>query len=97
MNQKKQEYVYVVYGPSAEWADGVGVLGYAANEEDALDLLEWEKEEEEEYGPRSWRTIEDCGDFEPLPVEEFLEDAKAREAYDKGGLASLVEYLNQYV
>jgi hypothetical protein len=49
--------IYVVWGPSPEWGDGVGVIGYALTKEDAQAILEDAAEEEREYGPRSWRTL----------------------------------------
>lgn len=91
----KAEYVYVVLGPSPEWGDGQGVIGYAATPEQAEELLRQEAEDELEYGPRSWRSVHDCGDVEAVPVEEFIRaDVRAEEAYRSGGLEGLLEYLN---
>jgi hypothetical protein len=67
----RERYVYVVWGPSAEWADGVGVLGYARTLREAKAILRQEREEEREYGPRSWRTIRDCGAIERIPAREL--------------------------
>ena len=46
--------IYAIWGPSPEWADGVGVLGYAGSKEAAQDMI-WDLIADcEEYGPRSW-------------------------------------------
>jgi hypothetical protein len=83
----KHAIVYVVWGPSAEWGDGVGVIGYALTEQDAQGILEHEAAEEVEYGPRSWRSIEDCGTVEPVPAEDLGWDGEE-------DLAAFVERLN---
>lgn len=89
--------IYIVWGPSAEWGDGQGVIGYASSKEDAQAILEQEKQDEKEYGPRSWRTVDDAGDIEEIPVEEFLKhvNEKARRVFKERGINGLVEYLNE--
>lgn len=66
-----KDYVYVVWGPSPEWGDGVGVLGYSTSVEGAREILRQEREYEREYGPRSWRTVEECGAIDMVPAAEL--------------------------
>ena len=68
---KRKPVVYVVWGPSPEWGDGVGVLGYATSIRDARAILRQEREDEREYGPRSWRSVDECGAIEPVQPEEL--------------------------
>jgi hypothetical protein len=67
----KKAMVYIVWGPSPEWGDGVGVLGYARTMQEAKAILRQEQEDEEKYGPRSWRSVKDCGAIERVPAEEL--------------------------
>jgi len=67
----KTRFVYVVWGPSPEWGDGVGVLGYSTSLRGAQAILRWEREDEREYGPRSWRSIKDCGTIERVPAQDL--------------------------
>jgi hypothetical protein len=67
----KRRYVYVVWGPSPEWGDGVGVLAYATSLRGARAILRQEREEEREYGPRSWRSVDECGAIEKIPAESL--------------------------
>ena len=46
--------VYIVWGPSPEWGDGMGVVGYETSLRKAQAIIKWLLEEEENYGPRSW-------------------------------------------
>jgi len=46
--------VYVVWGPDAQWGDGVGVKGYFASASQARSYIASEKRDlRSEYGPRS--------------------------------------------
>ncbi len=65
---KKDRYVYVVWGPSSEWGDGVGVLGYSTSLRGAQAILRQERADEREYGPRSWRSVDECGAIERVPA-----------------------------
>jgi hypothetical protein len=86
--------IYAVEGPSAEWADGMGILYYSNNRNDAeayiLDLIT----DEEEYGPRSWRTAHEA-DVIPLSLCYLAQtDREIIDAYYDGGIDGVVEYLN---
>jgi hypothetical protein len=63
--------IYIVWGPSPEWGDGVGVIGYAQSLRQAKNILSEERRLEKEYGSRSWRSIDDCGYIEPVPADEL--------------------------
>jgi len=45
--------IYAIWGPTPMWADGYGVVGYAASREDAEAMIDIYIEECREYGPRS--------------------------------------------
>lgn len=68
---KDRAYVYVVWGPSPQWGDGVGVLGYSTSLRGARAILRQERADEQEYGPRSWRSVEECGAIERVPAAEL--------------------------
>jgi hypothetical protein len=86
----KNRVIYVVWGPSPEWGDGVGVLGYARTKRDARVILQEARAEEREYGPRSWRTLRECGAIDPVPAAELGWDGTCP-------LDEFVERLNQEV
>jgi DNA-binding PucR family transcriptional regulator len=65
---KTAKTVYVIWGPDATWGDGVGVIGYALSLRDAKACLRDEQRTEREYGPASWRSVNDCGDIEEVPA-----------------------------
>lgn len=94
---RKAKFIYVVWGPSPEWGDGQGVIGYAAFYADAVRILEEEIAYEKQYGPRSWRTIEEVGGIEKVPLEEFLVPSRARKVFQEKGIEGLVDYLNQQI
>jgi hypothetical protein len=90
-----RDYIYVVYGPSAEWGDGVRVLGFASCKQAALDLLRAERANEREYGPRSWRSVQECGGLDRVHVSEWTRsDPEAAFRYSLAGADGLVDYLN---
>jgi hypothetical protein len=84
----RKRYVYVVWGPSAEWGDGVGVLGYATSLRGAQAILRQEREEEREYGPRSWLTVDECGAIEKVEARDLGWDGTQP-------LTAFVERLNE--
>ena len=67
----EKRFVYVVWGPSPEWGDGVGVIGYARTMREAKAILRREREDEREYGPRSWRSVDECGAIERVPAQDL--------------------------
>jgi len=82
--------VYVVWGPSPEWGDGVGVIGYATSKAWALAILREAEQEEKEYGPRSWRSIRECGGIEVVDAFELGWDRSV-------SLRRFVEKLNESI
>jgi hypothetical protein len=90
--------VYAVYGPSSEWADGQGLYGYAATPADAEAWLQDMRAEEAEYGPASWRTVDEVGAIVAVPLAEIFDaDPALRDIFEAEGLDALVDALNYSV
>jgi len=46
--------IYAIWGPTAEWGDGRGVVGYATTRREAEAMIREKIEDAREYGPHSW-------------------------------------------
>jgi alpha-L-arabinofuranosidase len=89
VKSKKDPIVYVVWGPSPEWGDGVGPIGYATSKREARMILAQERRDEAEYGPRSWRTLRESAAIEPVPAAELGWDGTE-------AIEEFIDRLNQY-
>jgi hypothetical protein len=74
--------IWVVYGPTSEWGDGVGPLAYFRSKRDAKRYLAELKKQEEEFGQWSWRSVEECGHIEEWDARE-LEFCPAEKSLDE--------------
>ena len=71
-NKVPQRYrVYVVHGPSSEWGEGVGALGYFKSRKEAERCLAELKRREKEEGKWSWRSVEECGHIQVWDAREL--------------------------
>jgi hypothetical protein len=77
-NKTKHCTICVVWGPTIEWGDGVGPLGYFKTRKDAEGYLEELRQREKEEGKWAWRSVEECGHVQEWDARELGFDENAQ-------------------
>jgi hypothetical protein len=86
----KRYRVWVVWGPTSEWGNGVGPLGYFRTKKEAESYLSYLKRKENEEGMWSWRSVFECGYV-------VANDARDIGLEEEETLEEFVERMNSYV